>query len=343
MNELIKNIRPAYKNAAANAMARLNDIAKPIGSLGELESIILRLAALTGSADLDISKKAVVTLSADNGVLKKGVAQTPPEITAVMTEFIANKRSSVCIMAKCAGADSFSVDMGMFTESNNPNVINRRIANGTNDITEGPAMTRENAEKAIFTGIELVGSLKDKGYNLIATGEMGIGNTTTSSAVASVLLEKEVEEVTGRGAGLSNEGLIRKINAIKTAIEVNKPDKNDAVDVIAKVGGFDIAGMCGMFLGGAIYRVPIIIDGFISMVSALSAKMICKSSTSAMFASHMSAEPAAKMIADALGIHPIIHAGMRLGEGTGAVAVMPIMDMAVKVYNELMTYGDIGM
>ena len=343
LKELNKSILPADDNAAKAASHHLNDIAKPVGSLGELESMVIRLAALTGSVYPDISKKAVLTLSADNGVLKQGVAQTPGEITAVMTYFIADKRSSVCIMAKCAGADSFSVDMGMFTKIDNPNVIDRRIANGTADMTEGPAMTRAQAEKAINTGIELVRDLKEQGYGLIATGEMGIGNTTTSSAVASVLLKKDVTDMTGRGAGLSDEGLMRKINAIKTAIEVNKPYPDDAFDVLCKLGGFDIAGMCGIFLGGAIHRVPILVDGFISAVSALIAKRLCPNCTCAMFASHMSAEPAAKLVVNELGLTPVIHAGMRLGEGTGAVAMMPLMDMAVAVYKDLMTYADIGM
>lgn len=340
LNEMIA---PENREAADAAVFRLNDIAKPVGSLGELESIVVRLAALTGSADIDIAKKAVLVLSADNGVLKQGVAQTPGEITAVMTDFIADKRSSVCIMAKCAGAETFSVDMGMFTKIANPNVIDRRIADGTADMTQGPAMSREQAEQAINTGMELVKELKDKGFNLIATGEMGIGNTTTSSAVASALLKKDIDEMTGRGAGLSDEGLTRKVNAIKKAFEVNKPDSDDALDVLHKLGGFDIAGMCGIFLGGAVYRVPILADGFISAVSALVAKRLCPKCVCAMFASHMSAEPAAKYVIDELGIKPVIHAGMRLGEGTGAAAMMPLMDMAVAVYNDLMTYADIGM
>ena len=246
-------------------------------------------------------------------------------------------------MAKCAGADGFAVDMGMFSRIKNKNLRDMRIADGTQDMTERPAMTKEEAEKAINAGMELVRELKEKGYKLIATGEMGIGNTTTSSAVASVLLDKSPEEMTGRGAGLSDEGLMRKISTIKEAIAINKPDKNDVADVIAKVGGFDIAGMCGMFLGGAIYRVPVLIDGYISSVAALAAKMLCPECICAMFPSHLTAEPAGKLILDEIGLKPIIDAGMRLGEGTGAVAAMPILDMAAAVYKDLFTYGDIGM
>ena len=208
-------------------------------------------------------------------------------------------------------------------------------------MTKGPAMTREEAQQALETGISMVEELKNKGYSLIATGEMGIGNTTTSSAVASVLLNEEVEKMTGRGAGLSSEGMTRKINAIKKAIEINQPDPTDGVDVLSKVGGFDIAGMAGIFIGGAVYGVPIVIDGFISAVAALAAARICPLVKEYMLASHVSKEPAAHLILEALGLSAPLHCGMCLGEGTGAVVLFPILDLACGVYNGMSTFQDI--
>ncbi len=341
--KLNNDIRALDPKAMADAARRWDDIAKPVGSLGRLESLLTRIAGMTRSADVRPDKRAVVVMCADNGVLAQGVAQTPGEITAVMAGFIAQHRSSVCLMARQAHADVFTVDIGMASRIESDFIMDRHIADGTADMTVCPAMTAEQAEKAILTGIELAKSLKDANYNIIATGEMGIGNTTTSSAVASVLLGKAPEDMTGRGAGLSDEGLMRKINAINKAIAVNVPDPNDAFDVLRKLGGYDIAGLCGVFIGGALYGVPVIIDGFISAVSALVAARLCPAAREYMIASHMSAEPADVLVLEALGMEPIIHADMRLGEGTGAVALLPLIDMAVTVYHGLMTYSDIGM
>ena len=208
-------------------------------------------------------------------------------------------------------------------------------------MTKGPAMTRAQAVQALEAGIEMVRRLKEDGYGLLATGEMGIGNTTTSSAVASVLLNQPVETMTGRGAGLSGDGLTRKINAIKKAIEVNHPNPGDAIDVLAKVGGFDIAGMAGMFLGGAAFGVPVVIDGFISCVAALIAQRICPAAGEYMIASHVSKEPAAQLILKALGKEAVIHGEMCLGEGSGAVALFPFLDMGIAVYESMSTFDDI--
>ena len=216
-----------------------------------------------------------------------------------------------------------------------------KIAYGTQNMTKGPAMTREQAVKGLEAGIDMVRELNDKGYRILATGEMGIGNTTTSSAVASVLLKQPVEEMTGRGAGLTSEGLVRKINAIKKAITLNKPDPEDAIDVLAKVGGLDIAGMAGVFLGGAVYGIPVVMDGFISCVSALIAMRICPAARDYILASHVSKEPAAHLILENMGKEAIIHADMCLGEGTGAVALFPILDLAAAVYHSMSTFDDI--
>ena len=265
------------------------------------------------------------------------------EVTEIVARNIAAGSGNICCMARVAKADVIPVDMGMLRRTpDEPRILCRHIADGTKDMTEGPAMTREEAIAALCAGIDLVGELKARGYSILITGEMGIGNTTTSSAVVSVLLDRPAAEVTGRGAGLSNAGLGRKIAAIEKAIEVNRPDPADPLDVLAKVGGFDIAGMAGLFLGGAVHRLPILIDGFISEAAALLAARIDPNACSAMLATHISAEPAAHMVMDALGLQPMITAGLRLGEGTGAIAALPLLDMALAVYHSMDSFGDIG-
>ena len=340
---MLKDIAPMDENAMAQAEAKWDMVAKPIKSLGKLENMITQIAGIQQTAEVKADKKGVLVLAADNGVLAQGVAATPQDVTAIMTGFIAQHRSSVCRMAQSANATTFAIDMGMAKRIDAENLLDCRIADGTADFTLGSAMTREQAEKGILTGIELVKTRKEEGFHLLATGEMGIGNTTTSSAIAAVLLGKSVEEVTGRGAGLSDEGLAKKISAINKGIAVNTPNPADPIDVLAKLGGFDIAGMVGIFIGGAIYRVPIIVDGLISAVSALIATRICPATRDFMLASHVTAEPAGIMVLEALGLSALIHAEMRLGEGTGAVALFPILDMALAVYDTACTYADIGM
>lgn len=335
-NELNRKIPMPDKTAERESKTRWDSIAKPLDGLGYLEDMVVKIAALTGKTDVHIDKRAVVVLCADNGVVAEGVTQTDSSVTAIMAEQIHNRRSSVCLMAAAAKTDVFAVDMGMLTRVEN--VDGCHIADGTENIAIKAAMTKEQACEAIAYGIDLVRSYAEKGYQLIATGEMGIGNTTSSSAVAAILLDLPVETVTGRGAGLSDEALERKCRVIHRAIEINKPDRNNRLDVLAKLGGFDIAGMVGMFIGGAIYRVPVIIDGLISSVSALIASRLCPDSRIAMLASHTSAEPAAEMILRELGLNAVIRAGMKLGEGTGAVCLMPILDMALMVYHNSATF-----
>ena len=340
-DEVTGRIEPLDGTALKDARDKWNAVAKPIGSLGQLELMVEKIAGLTGSIDVDISKRAVMVLCADNGVVAQGVTQSEPEITTVIAGSVARGISSVCRMAQTVGADAVSVDMGMMTPSDVPGVIDRSIARGTGDISLGPAMSREQALTAIKTGIDLVAQMKADGYKILATGEMGIGNTTTSSAMAAAFLGLPVETVTGRGAGLSNAGLARKCAAIERALAVNEPDANDALDVLSKLGGFDIAGLVGLFIGGAAHRVPIVIDGFISALAAYTAARLCPACTCAMLPSHVSAEPAARMLFDELGIEPIVHAGLRLGEGTGAVLLFPLLDAALALYNGT-TFDDTG-
>ncbi|MEG2073945.1 MAG: nicotinate-nucleotide--dimethylbenzimidazole phosphoribosyltransferase, partial [Angelakisella sp.] len=263
-------------------------------------------------------------------------------VTAAVARALAKGESTVCHMARVARCEVLPVDMGMVNFEGVDGVINRRIRNGTNDITQGAAMTGQECVSAIESGMDLAQEMKRCGVKLIATGDMGIGNTTTSSAVASLLLHREVTEVTGRGAGLSDRGLAAKLKAIEAAIALNKPKGDDIVDVLAKVGGLDIAGLCGVFLGGALYRVPVLIDGFISAVAALCAVRLCPDCACAVLASHVSAEPAGAAVLNALGLKPLITAEMRLGEGSGAVAALPLLDMALAVYNSSQTFGHLG-
>ena len=335
-------IAPLCEESMQASKEKWDKVAKPLGSLGKLEEIVTQIAGIYRTPDVRIDKKGVLVLCGDNGVLAQGVAMTPGEVTAVMAEFIADGRSSVCRMAEIAGADVIAVDMGMFRRVNAENLLDRRVSDGTNDFTNGAAMTHEQALQAVNTGIELVKDCVEKGYNILATGEMGIGNTSTSSAIAAVLLGLDPQKVTGRGVGLSDEGLTRKVSTIKKGISVNSPDKNDPMDVLKKLGGFDIAGLTGVFIGGAIHRIPIIIDGFISSVSALLAVKLCRRVMNFSFSSHLSAEPAGIAVLNELGFKPFITADMRLGEGTGAVCMFPLLDMALSVYHNACTYADIG-
>ena len=339
LNDILKQIEPADADAYEQCIYRFDHIAKPVGSLGKLETLLASISAAQGTSDIKIDKKCVVVLCADNGVLCEGVAQSTHDVTTAIAKSLVKGTTSVSCMAKACGADVFAVDMGMVDKVEG--LIDRRIAEGTKNIAQEPAMTREQAVNAVITGIELVKDLKEKGYNLIATGEAGIGNTTTSSAVLAVLMDEAAANVTGRGSGLSNEGLIRKQNTITRAITVNQPDKNDIIDVLGKVGGFDIAAMCGVFIGGALYNIPVIMDGFISGVAALCAVRMCKDVKGYILPSHITAEPAGIMIMQELGFSPIIHGDMRLGEGTGAVALMPLLDTALAVYENAATFGDI--
>lgn len=340
LNKLNSQIADFDEAAAAKCKANWDSIAKPLEGLGYLEEDVARIAGLTGSDQVKIDKRAVLVMCADNGVVEEGVSQTEQSVTAAVASSIVEHNTSVCRMANYANVDTFPVNLGMMYDA--PGTIDRQIAPQTANFTKGPAMTYEQTEQAIQVGIDMVNDLVGQGYNLICTGEMGIGNTTTSSALTAVLLDMPVDEVTGRGAGLSDQGLLNKRAAIKKAIEVNQPDSNDAFDCLAKLGGFDIAAMAGAFIGGAINRVPVIIDGFISAVSALVADRMCPKAHVAMIASHISAESAADTILDELGLKPLICAGMHLGEGTGAVAAVPLLDMALAVYTEMVSFDEMG-
>ena len=334
------SLRKPDEAARSEAKRQWDSIAKPLGSLGALEKLVMDVAALTGDVEVDVTKRAVVVCCADNGVVREGVTQTGQEVTARMAGEMVRMRSSVCKMAQAVRADVIAVDLGMVRRVEG--VLDRHVMDGTHDMARRPAMTRDEAVEAISVGVDLVKELKEQGYRLLVSGEMGIGNTTTSSALVAAMLNLPAETVTGRGAGLSDAGLQRKIWAIERAITVNRPDPKDPLDVLSKLGGLDICGMAGLFIGGAIYGVPIVIDGFISAVAALMAQRLCPGAEIAMLPSHCSDEPAAKRVLADLNKNPIIFANMRLGEGTGGVCLLPLLDMALAVYGGHDTFDTVG-
>ena len=337
-----EKIKPLDENAMEEARAHWMTVGKPLFSLGSLEDAVIQIAGIEGTSDFELRKRGLIIMCADNGVVEEGVTQTGQEVTAIVADNFTRGETSVCIMAEEAKVDLFPVDVGMATDVPSVTKKEYKVMYGTHNFAKEAAMTREEAVEAIEVGIQMVKKCAEAGYEILATGEMGIGNTTTSSAVASVLLGKPVEDMTGRGAGLSGEGLVRKINAIKKAIALNNPDRADVIDVLAKVGGLDIAGMTGVFIGGAALGMPVVMDGFISCVSALIAVKICPQVSDYIIASHVSKEPAAHLILKELDKEAIIHAGMCLGEGTGAVALFPLMDLSCAVYNSMSTFGDIN-
>ena len=338
--ERIRQIRPADKTAYALAKARWDSIAKPLGSFGLLEEAVQRIAAVQGTESVCIDRRAVIVLCADHGVVAQGVTQCGSEVTAECACAIAQGRSNVNAIAESCRAQVIAADLGMVTAPECDRLLNRRIGSGTRDMTRGAAMTREQAEAAIVTGMELVRMQKEQGMQLLLTGEMGIGNTTAASALAAVLLGLPVREVTGRGAGLSSEGLTRKIAAIERAIAVNQPDPADPVGLLQKLGGFEIAGMTGLFLGGAVYRIPVVIDGVISAAAAAIACRIAPLCRDYLLASHCSGEPAGQGLLRMIGLEPVIHAGLRLGEGTGGLLLVPLLDSTLALYRNAHRFED---
>ena len=340
LEEYIGQIRPFDQKAADAAWDWWDSLCKPLRGMGMLEEMIVQLAGIYGTEKIDSLNPVVVIMGADNGVVAEGVSQTGSEVTAQVLENMGERISSVCIMSRVEGLEVIPVNIGMFTDGKHPRIWNRPVRYGTGNIAKEPAMTREEADRAIVTGIEVVKELCGQGYRMIITGEMGIGNTTPSSAIASVLLSKDPAEVTGRGAGLSSQALEHKIEVIRQAIAVNQPDKDDILDVVSKVGSLDIAGMIGCYIGGAVMGVPVLIDGFISSIAAYCAAKLSPACRPYMVATHCSAEPAGQMMLDALGMKAPIQAGMHLGEGTGAVTAYSLYKYALALYNGLPSFRE---
>ena len=314
LTRALEEIRPADEERMAQARRHWDAVAKPLHGLGLLEDVVVRMAGVAPlGRDL---KKAVAAFCADNGVVAQGVTQTDSSVTAVVAGNMLTGKASVCCMSRVAGAKVFPVDAGMVTEVEGLRSI--KVRRGTRDLSQEPAMTRQECLSVLLAGMDIARELSEMGCGLLAAGEMGIGNTTTSSAVAAALLGRPATEMTGKGAGLTNEGLRKKIAVIDGAIALHRPDPADPIDVLSKVGGFDIAAMTGFYLGCARYRVPVVMDGFISTVAALAATRLCPAARDALIPSHLSAEPGAGPVMEALGFTPLLKLGMALGEGTGA-------------------------
>ena len=331
-------ITPVDKKAEALCQKRWDSIAKPLHSLGKMEDYLVQTAGITGDANVKFDKKALIVMCADNGVVAEGVTQSEQNVTAIVSENFLSDKATAAILCRKTGAEIFPIDIGIAVDTK---LENHKIAYGTRNMAKEPAMTREEAERAMEVGVQKVAELAGKGYKIIATGEMGIGNTTTSSALASYFLNEDVEKMTGRGAGLTSKALEKKIAVVRKAIEDYSPSFTDAVDALAALGGFDIAGLAGVFIGGAIYHVPIVMDGFISTTAALTATRICPECADYIMASHVSKEPAAEKVLAAMGKEAALHCEMCLGEGTGAVTLFPILDLAVEIYEQMSTFEDV--
>ena len=340
LEQTLKQIAPLDSEAMARAKYRWDSLSKPLHGLGDLEDLLIRIAGIRGTARMDLRRKCVVVMCSDNGVVEEGISQTGQEVTAIITESLSAGTSTVCHMARAAGADVIPVDIGVSREVKGDRILRRKIAYGTKNLYKEPAMTREQAVRAIEVGIETAYWCKQQGYDIVATGEMGIGNTTTTAAVVAALLHAPAELVTGRGSGLTTAGLEKKIRVVTEALEKWQPDQHDPVDILSKVGGFDLCGLTGRVLGGAACGLPMLIDGVISGAAALCAVRMCETVREYLIPSHHTAEPAGVLIEQALDVHPLIDAHMALGEGTGAVCLFGPLDMAASLYYNGNTFDD---
>lgn len=347
-NEKLKRIieeigsHEMFTQVAMEADQYQHDLIKPKGSLGKLEEISIRLAEITGKMKYDINRKEVILFSADHGFAKYGVSAYPQEVTRQMTMAYLRGGAGANVVARANGAAVTVVDMGIDGEINNPLLINKKIRYGTDDFTKGPAMKVEEAEQAILAGFEVTEGVIIRGADILAPGEMGIGNTTASSAILAGFSGMSAEEVTGRGSMINDETWARKAKIVRDALEVNQPDPRKPLELLAKLGGFEIAGITGVYLACAKYRKPVVVDGFIASAAALCAKYIAPGSEKFMFASHKSAEIQHKYMLELLELEPIIDLKMRLGEATGASIAMQIIQTATKVINEMDTFSGGG-
>ena len=318
-------------------------IAKPIDGMGRFETLTAAIGAIMETDVIDLEKKAVIVMCADNGIVSEGVSQSGQEITAVVAKAMGNGLSCVGRMAKAVGANLIPIDIGINSKEGIEGVICRKIRFGTRNFREEPAMTEEETIRAIATGIEIAFACKRDGYKILAAGELGIGNTTTSSATAAALLKCEVSKVTGRGAGLNDDGLVRKHKVIEEALQKYKLYEADALTILRTVGGLDIAGLVGLCIGSAMCHLPIVLDGVISLTAALLAERIIPGTKAYFIPSHKGKEPAIELIVKELKLEPVIDANLALGEGTGAVMMFSLLDTALSVYQNKITFKDMQM
>lgn len=344
--ERIKNIVISINELDAKAMAlaqeRQNQLTKPQGSLGVLEELSVRLAGITGNPRPVLGRKVVIVMAGDHGVTASGVSAFPSEVTPQMVATFIAGGAGINVLARHVGADVKVVDMGVAAVIDDPKVIVKKVALGTKNMAEGPAMTREEAIAAIMAGAEVAENEIANGATILATGDMGIGNTTASTAILAALTDLDVTDITGRGTGLDDERLAAKVKVIEQALSLNNPDREDPIDVLSKVGGFEIGGLAGVILAAAKNNVPVVIDGFISGAAALLAARIAPKSINYMIASHVSVEPGHRLIWREIGLAPMLHLDMRLGEGTGAALAINLVDAACKILDEMATFAEAG-
>lgn len=339
LDALVREVLPLDRSAMTAAEEYQARLAKPPGSLGRLEEISIQLAGITGHVHNALNKKQLLVFAADNGVVAEGVSSAPQSVTKQQTINLMRGKTGAAVLAKHFGCGLTVCDVGVNADIYESTVLNRKIAYGTQNICTGPAMTREQTLQAILTGAEIARTVD---ADVIGAGEMGIGNTTTSSAVLAVLLGTDVEAVTGRGGGITEESFRKKKAVIRTAIEVNRPDRDDVVGVLSKVGGFDLAAMCGAFLGAAAARRPAVIDGLISTAAALCAVRLCPNVRGYLVPSHASFEIGYRLAMEAMDLRPLFDLGMRLGEGSGCPLAFQVLDAACAVINDMATFDEAG-
>jgi nicotinate-nucleotide--dimethylbenzimidazole phosphoribosyltransferase len=343
LNSTVKAIKPVNTEWYDIARKHLDNLTKPLGSLGRLEEFAQRLVAITENRKPVLDKKVIFTFAGDHGIVDEGVSAYPKEVTPQMVFNFVRGGAGINVLARHAGAEIVVVDIGVdFDFEDAEGLINMKVMKGTRNFAKGPAMTRDEAVKCIESGIELATGYARKGCKIAGTGDMGIGNTTPSSAIASVITRTPVREVTGKGTGISDEALERKIKVIEDAIRLNRPDPKDAIDVLSKVGGTEIGGIAGLILGAASKRIPVVIDGFISTAGALIAYTIEPSVKDYMFAAHNSVEKGHRVMLKEMGLDPILDLGLRLGEGTGAALAMLMIEAGLKISKEMATFQEAG-
>ena len=339
----IEMIKPLDRSAMAEAQARQDTLTKPPGSLGRLEELSVQLAGIQGKTIPQIKDKAIIVMAGDHGVVAEKVGNWPQEVTAQMVRNFLRGGAGINVIARQVGARVIVVDMGVATDLEpDPNLLLRKIGCGTQNMALGPAMTAEQAVRSIETGIELVITEVNKGLDIIGTGDMGIGNTTASSAIGAVITGRPVSEVTGRGTGLTDEQLAHKVAVIERALAVNHPEPTQPLEVLAKVGGFEIGGLVGIMLGAAARRIPVVINGFISGAAALIATALSPRLKDYLIAAHLSAEPGHRVLLEYLGLKPLLNLNMRLGEGTGAALGIFLAETAARILSEMATFTDAG-
>ncbi|HTG83140.1 MAG TPA: nicotinate-nucleotide--dimethylbenzimidazole phosphoribosyltransferase [Geobacteraceae bacterium] len=343
LEETLAKIQPVDAELLVKAQTKLDNKTKPLGSLGRLEEFARRFAAITGTLTPDTRKKIIFTFAGDHGVVEEGISAFPKEVTPQMVLNFLSGGAGVNVLARHCGSEVLVVDIGVdYDFGAVDGLIRKKVARGTRNFTKGPAMTRDEALAAVTVGIELACQAKSQGVAMVGTGEMGIGNTTPSSAIIAAISGKKVEEVTHRGTGISDSVLDHKVRVIERGLAVNKPDPADPIDVLAKVGGLEIAGIAGLVLGCAAGRIPVVVDGFISTAGALIASELHPNVKEYLFASHRSVEVGHGFMLERIGCEPILDLGLRLGEGTGAALAMGIIEAGVKVLNEMATFDEAG-